>query len=233
MPFKRLTTLANEAPDRWRDWILAGLTPLLVLDLFIVAPFGAAHLINVRPFRATLLTLLALGLLFLSRSVLPVICLVLAIGLNAVALILHLRGGVASVDILLEGLGRLLIAAVIIWVVGRAVISPGRITYHRVIGAVLLYLTIGLLFVALYTLVDFIHPGSFKGMTAIDELPLPSDFVYFSFTTLTTVGFGDVVPVNPIARSLCNVEAIIGQLYPATLLAYLISLDVAARDKRS
>lgn len=233
MPFKRLTTLADEAPDHWRDWVLAGLTPLVVLDLFIVAPFGAAHLISVRPFRATLLTLLALGLLFLSRSVVPVICLVLAIGLNAVALVLHLRGGVASVDILLEGLGRLLIAAVILWVVGRAVFSPGRITYHRVIGAVLLYLAIGLLFVALYTLVDYFHPGSFKGMAAADELPLPSDFVYFSFVTLTTVGFGDVVPVNPIARSLCNVEAIIGQLYPATLLAYLISLDVAARDRRS
>ena len=136
---------------------------------------------------------------------------------------------VASVDILLEGLGRLLIAAVIIWVVGRAVISPGRVTYHRVIGAVLLYLAIGLLFVGLYTLNDVIHPGSFSGMMAKDELPLPSDFIYFSFTILTTVGFGDVVPVHPIARSLTNIEAIIGQLYPATLLAYLVSLDVAAR----
>lgn len=229
MSFKRLTTLAREAPDHWRDWVLAGLTPLLLLDLFVVAPLGAAHAINVRPFRATLLTVLALGLLFLSRSISPVVALVAAIGLNILAFILHLRAGPPSVDIALEGMGRLLIAAVLIWVVGRAVISPGRITYHRVIGAVMLYLAIGLLFVALYTLVDVIHPGSFKGMRATDELPLPSDFVYFSFITLTTVGFGDVVPVNPIARSLCNVEAIIGQLYPATLLAYLISLDVAAR----
>ncbi|MFO1163287.1 MAG: potassium channel family protein [Reyranellaceae bacterium] len=229
MTFKRLTTLAQEAPDHWRDWVLAGLTPLLLIDLFVVAPLGAAHLINVRPFRATMLTLLALGLLFLSRSIAPVICLVVAIGLNVVAFVLHLRGGSPSVDISLEGFGRLLIAAVIIWVVGRAVLSPGRITYHRVIGAVLLYLAIGLLFVGLYTLVDVAHPGSFKGMAVVDELPLPSEFVYFSFTTLTTVGFGDVVPVNPIARSLCNVESIIGQLYPATLLAYLISFDVSSR----
>jgi hypothetical protein len=200
-----------------------------LLDLFVLAPLGSIHVINIRPYRATLLTLLALGLLFLSRSIIPVICLVVAVGLNVVAFILHLRGSSASVDILLEGLGRLLIAGVIIWVVGRAVLSPGRITYYRVIGAVLLYIAIGLLFVALYTLVDVAHPGAFKGMRVIDELPLPSEFVYFSFVTLTTVGFGDVVPVNPIARSLCNIEAIIGQLYPATLLAYLVSFDVASR----
>lgn len=229
MRFKRLTTLAREAPDHWRDWVLAGLTPLLLLDLFVVAPMGAAHVVNVRPFSVALLTLLSIGLLFLSRSILPVICIVAAIGLNVLAFVLHMRGGAAAVDISLEGLGRLLIGAVIIWVVGRALVSPGRVTYYRVIGAVLLYLAIGLLFVGLYTLIDVIHPGSFNGMAATDELPLPSDFIYFSFTILTTVGFGDVVPVHPIARSLSNIEAIIGQLYPATLLAYLISLDVASR----
>lgn len=229
MKLKRLTTLAKEAPDHWHDWVLAGLTPLLLLDLFVVAPLGAAHLVNVRPFSVALLTVLSLGLLFLSRSILPVICIVAAIGLNLLAIALRLHGGRASIDICLEGLGRLLIAAVIIWVVGRVVIAPGRVTYHRVIGAVMLYLAIGLLFVGLYTLVDVFHPGSFKGMVAADELPLPSDFIYFSFTILTTVGFGDVVPVHPIARSLSNIEAIIGQLYPATLLAYLVSLNVAAR----
>lgn len=66
-------------------------------------------------------------------------------------------------------------------------------------------------------------------MPAVDDLMLPSDFVYFSFTILTTVGLGDIAPVHPLARSLCNVEAILGQLYPATLLAYLTSFEVASR----
>jgi Ion channel len=48
--------------------------------------------------------------------------------------------------------------------------------------------------------------------------------LYFSFVTLTSTGFGDIVPVHPLARTLANVEAIIGQLYPATLLARLITL---------
>ena len=56
------------------------------------------------------------------------------------------------------------------------------------------------------------------------HVSLPSDLVYFSFTTLTTLGYGDIMPVHPIARSLSNIEAIIGQVYPATLLARLVSL---------
>ena len=53
--------------------------------------------------------------------------------------------------------------------------------------------------------------------------------IYFSFVTLTTVGYGDIVPIHPVARSLCNLELIIGQLYPATLLARMVSLEIEAR----
>ena len=64
----------------------------------------------------------------------------------------------------------------------------------------------------------------------MDNSPaLPSNFIYFSFVTLTSTGYGEIVPVDPIARSLCNIEGIIGQLYPATLLARLVSLGIASR----
>ena len=56
---------------------------------------------------------------------------------------------------------------------------------------------------------------------------LASKIFYLSFATLTTTGYGDVVPVHPWARSLCNLEAIIGQLYPATHLARLVTLEIA------
>jgi hypothetical protein len=56
--------------------------------------------------------------------------------------------------------------------------------------------------------------------------------IYFSFATLTTVGYGDIVPVDPFARSLANMESIIGQLYPATLLARLVTLELESRRKR-
>jgi len=58
---------------------------------------------------------------------------------------------------------------------------------------------------------------------------LSSSLIYFSFVTLTTIGYGDIVPIHPVARSLCNLESIIGQLYPATLLARMVSLEIEAR----
>jgi hypothetical protein len=55
--------------------------------------------------------------------------------------------------------------------------------------------------------------------------------LYFSLTTLTTTGFGDITPVHPFARSLANLEAIIGQLYPATILARLVTLELEHRRR--
>jgi hypothetical protein len=50
-----------------------------------------------------------------------------------------------------------------------------------------------------------------------------------SFVTLTSTGYGDIIPVHPVARSVCNVESIIGQLYPATILARLVTLQLERR----
>jgi hypothetical protein len=99
------------------------------------------------------------------------------------------------------------------------------VTFHRIIGAVLLYLVIGFTFVALYCFVALLEPNAFAGMKPLaDNLAVASNFGYFSFVTLTSVGYGDIVPVHPFARGLANIEAIIGQLYPATLLARLVTL---------
>jgi len=111
------------------------------------------------------------------------------------------------------------------WVVGWAVFAPGRITYHRVMGAILLYLAIGLTFVALNTFVALAAPDAFSGMSVADSPAFNSTMIYYSFGTLTGAG-GDITPVHPMARSLSNVEAILGQLYPATLLARLVTLEI-------
>ena len=101
---------------------------------------------------------------------------------------------------------------------------------HRVVGAILLYLNIGLLFAALFCFVALIVPNAFTGLQPLrDNLAVAANLIYFSFVTLTSVGYGDIVPLHPYARSLANLEAIIGQLYPATLLARLVTLQLAGR----
>ena len=115
-------------------------------------------------------------------------------------------------------------------VVARAVFAPGKVTYHRVVGAVFLYLNTGLIFVALFCFVVLSTPNAFAGLKSLQEnLPIAGDLIYFSFVTLTSTGYGDIVPVHPYARGLANVEAIAGQLYPATLLARLVTLEVGSR----
>ena len=83
-----------------------------------------------------------------------------------------------------------------------------------------------MIFVALFALVGQLIPKAFTGITIDDSTALASNLIYFSFVTLTSTGYGDVVPVHPIARSLCNLESIIGQLYPAILLARLVTQEL-------
>ena len=76
-----------------------------------------------------------------------------------------------------------------------------------------------------YEMVELSQPGSFavfgqKGMAILPQL------AYFSFTTLTTLGFGDIVPLNPLARSLVVLEALVGQLFPVILIARLVTMEI-------
>src|SRR5262249_26113431 len=115
------------------------------------------------------------------------------------------------------------------WVVARAVFGPGRVTAHRIVGAVFLYLLIAVAFASLFALLGYFIPDAFSGIAFDDTPRLTGTLFYFSIVTLTSTGYGDLFPVHPIARSLCNLETILGQLYPATLLARLVSLEVVAR----
>ena len=122
----------------------------------------------------------------------------------------------------------LIIAATLGIVVARAVFGAGRITYHRIIGATLLYLLIAVAFAATFAVVGLSIPDAFKGIAFEDDSALASVLFYLSFVSLTSTGYGDIVPVHPLARSLCNIESVIGQLYPATILARLVTLELRA-----
>jgi len=101
----------------------------------------------------------------------------------------------------------------------------GPVTRHRILGGIAAYLLLGVVWAEAYTLVETLHPGSFSG--AVDVAGGPRVLVYFSFITLCTVGYGDIVPVHPAARSLAMLEAVTGPLYIAILLARLVSLAVS------
>jgi hypothetical protein len=136
----------------------------------------------------------------------------------------------STVDLYLAAAAWLIFALTLGWIVARAVFGRGRVSYHRIIGAIFLYLLIALAFSSLFIFVGLSIPDAFSGIKFEDTPALTSTLFYFSFVTLTSTGYGDLYPLHPIARSLCNLETILGQLYPATLLARLVSLETGSQS---
>jgi len=108
----------------------------------------------------------------------------------------------------------------------------GQVTWSRMQGGVCAYLLIGLAWASAYEFAELVHPHSFHFVSAPEDMSqLSSKLVYFSFATLTTVGFGDITPLYPAARSLAIAEAIMGQLLPAILIATLVTMALQSHSK--
>jgi len=111
--------------------------------------------------------------------------------------------------------------------IGIKVFGAGTVTFDRILGAITLYILIGVVWSEAYQLIGIYEFGAFAGIPPGDLPADRSTWIYFSFVTLTTVGYGDITPVAHAARALAILEALIGQLYPAIVLARLVSLYVA------
>jgi Ion channel len=95
----------------------------------------------------------------------------------------------------------------------------------RLIDVILAYLLIGTMFAFVYEAVNVLHPGS---LTLDGRDVTPAGYVYFSFTTMTSVGFGDALPMRPVSRAIAMAQALTGQLYVAVLIARFVGARHAA-----
>jgi hypothetical protein len=214
--------------ERVREPSLTALLACLLLFTFVVTPLVGLGVIGQVAAGVSWALLGVLSVLVVSnrRAAVVVILAATAAGLataiidRPTALSAVVARGSATVTL-----------AVLGGVIGRAAFGPGRVTWHRVQGAVALYLILGLVFAHLYGL-HVLVPEAFAhvppGLNA-HAVFYRGHLLYFSFETLTTTGYGDIVPLHPVARGLATLEAVIGQLYPATLLARLVSLELEGR----
>jgi voltage-gated potassium channel Kch len=109
------------------------------------------------------------------------------------------------------------------------VLRSGRVTMDRIFAAICVYMLIGFAWTFAYALLDEIAPGSFVAVTDTnqnDHVARVEQLRYLSFMTLTTVGYGDVVPRSPAARTMATLEAVTGQIYLAVLVARLVGLYI-------
>jgi voltage-gated potassium channel len=104
--------------------------------------------------------------------------------------------------------------------------SHKEVTRDLIIGAAVVYLLMAIMWTFIFIVVETLHPGSFN-LPDIKDIADTGHFLYFSFVTLTTLGYGDITPVTKLARSLSTLEAVIGQLYLVVQVAWLVGVHVS------
>ncbi len=116
------------------------------------------------------------------------------------------------------------------WLVAHQVLFTGSITSNDIVGAICLYMLLGLIWATLYLFIAEAVPGAFNGLPQAPWLDNFAAAIYFSFVTITTLGYGDISPVLPLARFFVIMEAIVGVFFMAILVASLIGVRMSDRD---
>lgn len=217
----------------WQERGLSAMLALLVFVIFVAMPLQALGFLSPVPGAVIFTFLLLSGVAAISgRGTVTAAAGVTTLVTLGVRWAYFVSPGIALAfwggTLGIVSLG--LVAALLL----RQVFREGPITSDRIQGAIAVYVLMGLMWGLAYQLLDLLAPGSLRLPEARGDphVVINHTLMYFSFVTLTTVGYGDITPVHPVARSLANAEALIGQLYPAILLGRLVSLQISARERR-
>ena len=164
-----------------------------------------------------------------ARLVLPCVLFGLSIALVMIS------GGISSFshDVRIIQLG--LVISFLLLITGTTLQSTLRfekVTSNTLYGAVCSYLLIGLTFTYLFLLIYELDPNSFRFLFPNEISQLPQNFTYYSFVTLTTLGYGDILPVSIPAKTFAWFEAVIGQVYLTILIAQLVGLFIVHKQKK-
>ena len=116
-------------------------------------------------------------------------------------------------------------------IASRHLVQIGQVDLNKILGAVCVYLLLGIIWAFLYLFINLAFPGSFEGIASVDIRAQLPEFLYFSFVTLTTLGYGDLTPLRPMVRALAYLEAIVGQFYVAILVAWLVGMYLSSKNK--
>ena len=200
---------------------------VLFIHMFIAIPFGQGTIIGKIIGFVFYLFVLFAGLKFIgSNQFFTLILLVGSISILVVSSRMFSNVGWISA---VGSLTSIAFASLLTWIVLSKTFSEGPINIYRIEGSIVGYLLFGLIFSQIY---EFIYAiagaAAFKGLSTGDE----KELLYFSLTTLTTTGYGDITPAIPLSRSFANIESFIGQLYPAILIARLVSMEFEDRKKK-
>jgi voltage-gated potassium channel Kch len=215
---RRRASWAERAADWLSEESLTWLLVLLILDLFVLPVLGpnvgeaAINLVFTVLLFTGLATVANRGVAFIALGILVVAAAVL----KWIAPVTGLPGTPATA----AGAAVVVFSAFTLLVLFRT-LSPGPITRRRIEGAIAAYLLIAVTFALAFEVIELLQPGSLRFNEGTPAL-MESAMSYFSTVTLTTVGYGDVTPISTLARRLAMLEGVIGQLYPAIIIGWMV-----------
>jgi hypothetical protein len=159
--------------ERWNDPLLTALTALLVVMLFVIAPLQALGIFVFQAFEFVLAIVLVAGVFVMSGNRTAFAAMLVSLVMATIGAISRLKAP-SVLDINLFAGAWLIMGITLGWVVSREVFAPGRVTHHRVMGAILLYLTIAITFAALFAFIGSLVPKAFSGLSLEDSRRLPA-----------------------------------------------------------
>ena len=192
--------------------------PLLLL-LFIIGLFGIFGTVILTIWKARLPRLLAIG----SAAA------ALASGYLAFPTLRFEEPAIAYLAACCVAYALFILIAIVS--IGADVLVRERVTLDCILGSIGVYMFLGMFFAFLFGLMVLLVPGSFHCDANGGTFWAPglNDLLYFSYSTLTTTGYGDITPSHPVVRTLATFESIVGTLYIAVMISRLVSLHVAER----
>lgn len=138
----------------------------------------------------------------------------------------HHLGTVQMISLLLFTMGTIVLAS-------RQVLMTGSVDGNKIVGSICIFLLLGIAWAEAYLLVERLFPGSIPALSGDDWRAHVQDALYFSYVSLTTLGYGDISPVQPLARYLAYMEAVTGQFYVAIVIASLIGGRVSGDTREA
>jgi hypothetical protein len=219
----RMTEQAATAQNNRRTrflFLLISLLALMVLEPFLFDRTGLLFLLDIF-FSLILFT----SIYAVSEKRLDAVIAIL-LGVPKLATMWWLYFSTHSLLFLFDSIFGFIFLAYIIVLILRHIFRQEDVTLEIIYGAIVVYILIGLMWVFLYKFTGFFHPGSFFFSDALAGETRKALY-YYSFVTLTTLGYGDISPVSGPARSLAMLEAIVGQMYIAVLIARLVGMHIS------
>jgi len=211
--------------ERWRQRAQRASDAFGLVLILVLTTYVLASVLSNRGWAAVLLTIVvgATSVVALTSShARPVFvrrALTLAVLAVLLAVVSAASGGrhwLSAANLIEIGLLAVAMGAVL-----RRVVTSDNVSSRTILGAISVYASLGILFTWAYGLIDRIEGGGFFGEGIAVE---GSDFLFFSYTTLTTTGYGDLVPAGQFGRMISGLEMMLGQIFLVTLVAGLVSL---------